>query len=97
MRKIPPFRLVLEPASVESAELSPFKWAESGVGHRHQIGGEPPDLIEGKQPMCGCNKPMTFYGQLDSLNDEFALADAGLICVFVCFDCFETQSVLVTS
>jgi hypothetical protein len=40
---------------------------------------------------------MTFYGQLDSIGDRFNLADCGMIYVFVCFDCFETQSVLETS
>jgi len=39
---------------------------------------------------------MTFYGQLDSINDEFNLADCGLIYVFVCFGCFETKSILQT-
>lgn len=35
---------------------------------------------------------MTFYAQLDSISDEFSLADCGLIFVFVCFDCFKTTS-----
>ena len=35
---------------------------------------------------------MTFYGQLDSLNDEFCLADVGLVFVFVCFDFFEATA-----
>jgi len=35
---------------------------------------------------------MTFYGQLDSINDEFILADCGLVYVFVCFDCFSAQA-----
>ncbi len=26
--------------------------------------------------------------------DEFVLADCGMIYVFVCFDCFETKSIL---
>ncbi|CAN7721300.1 hypothetical protein LJR290_006098 [Variovorax sp. LjRoot290] len=37
---------------------------------------------------------MTFYAQLDSINDEVVLADCGMIYVFVCFDCFETKSIL---
>jgi hypothetical protein len=37
---------------------------------------------------------MSFYGQLDSINDEYDLADCGVISVFVCFDCYETKSVL---
>jgi hypothetical protein len=32
---------------------------------------------------------MTFYGQLDSISDEFILADCGLVYIFVCFDCFS--------
>lgn len=35
---------------------------------------------------------MTFYGQLDSIGDEYVLADCGMIYVFVCFDCFTTKS-----
>jgi hypothetical protein len=37
---------------------------------------------------------MTFYAQLDSINDEFCLADVGMIYVFVCFDCYDTKSIL---
>jgi len=37
---------------------------------------------------------MTFYGQLDSVGDQIALADVGMIYVFVCFNCFETRSIL---
>jgi hypothetical protein len=40
---------------------------------------------------------MTFYGQLDSINDDIALGDCGMIYVFVCFDCFETKSLLQSS
>ncbi len=39
---------------------------------------------------------MSFYGQLDGLPtpSEFDLADAGLILVYVCFDCFEVAAAL---
>ena len=38
---------------------------------------------------------MTFYAQLDSLPaGDFDLADAGLIHVWVCFDCFEVTAML---
>jgi hypothetical protein len=37
---------------------------------------------------------MTFYGQLDSINDEFVIGDVGLVYVFVCFDCLTTKAVL---
>ena len=43
--------------------------------------------------MCSnCHESMTFYGQLDSINDEFILADCGLVYVFVCFGCFTAQA-----
>lgn len=37
---------------------------------------------------------MTFYGRLDSLNDEITLADVGVLLVFVCFDCFEAAAMV---
>jgi hypothetical protein len=39
---------------------------------------------------------MTFYAHLDSLNDDIALGDAGMIYVFVCFDCLEAQAIVQT-
>ena len=93
MAKIPPFRLIAEPMNEAAARLSSFKWAEENIGRRHQLGGEPtflqPSLIP-KCPDCGCE--MTFYGQLDSINDEFVLADCGMVYVFVCFECNTVAS-----
>jgi hypothetical protein len=97
MKTIPPFKLVAQPLNDEAASLPPFKWAGGEVGKRHRLGGEPQFLRKPEIPECSCRKPMTFYGQLDSINDEFVLADCGIIYVFVCFDCFETKSVLQTS
>jgi hypothetical protein len=97
MRPIPPFRLVPEPLDEEATRLPPFRWAGSDIGKRHRIGGKPDFLQESGFPACSCGKKMTFYGQLDSINDEFNLADCGLIHVFVCFDCFETRSILTSS
>jgi hypothetical protein len=37
---------------------------------------------------------MSFYGQLDSINEEFNIADCGLIYVFLCFDCFEAKAIV---
>jgi hypothetical protein len=37
---------------------------------------------------------MTFYGQLDSISDDCALADVGLVYVFVCFTDFQVKAVL---
>jgi hypothetical protein len=96
--KIPPFKLVPQPLSQEAADQPKFKWAgrdSAGreVGTRHKLGGDP-DFLQGPEtPHCpDCKEPMTFYGQLDSINDEFCLADCGIIYVFVCFGCFTTMS-----
>jgi hypothetical protein len=92
-RRIPPFRLVAEPLSPEAAAAAGFEWAPAEIGSRHRIGGEPEDLPGTDAPACPtCGDVMTFYGQLDSIGDDFALADAGLIVVFVCFDCFEAAA-----
>jgi hypothetical protein len=40
---------------------------------------------------------MSFYGQLDSVGDDVALADAGVVHVFVCFDCFNAAARVVST
>lgn len=97
MRDIPPFKLIPEPLTEDARLLPPFKWASTDVGKRHRLGGSPEFLQNPEIPACSCGKDMTFYAQIDSINDEFILADCGLIYVFVCFDCFETKSVLQSS
>ena len=72
----------------EAAALPAFQWAAPEVGTRHQLGGAPSFLQPAEVPNCSkCRSPMTFYGQLDSVNDEVILGDCGLVYVFVCFDC----------
>lgn len=97
MRAIPPFRLPAEPLSEEAPALPPFKWAGRDIGRRHRLGGKPDFIQADDVPACSCGKSMTFHAQLDSINDEFCLADCGMIYVFVCFDCFETRSPLQTA
>lgn len=93
VRDIPPFRLVPEALTEEAAALPPFKWADAEIGSRHGLGGRPTYLQKAEIPACStCGESMTFYGQLDSINDEFILADCGLVYVFVCFDCFTAQA-----
>ncbi|WP_055336426.1 hypothetical protein [Ralstonia solanacearum] len=94
MREIPPFKLVPEPLNDEAAALPPFKWAGDDIGRRHRLGGRPDFIQSPDVPKCSCGKEMSFYAQLDSINDEFVLADCGMIYVFVCFDCLETKSLL---
>lgn len=48
-------------------------------------------------PLCQfCQKPMTFYAQLDAVGpaSEYDIAEAGLIYVFLCFDDFEAQAIV---
>lgn len=99
MKKIPMFRLVPEPTSDEGRQLPRFKWANDEVGRRHQLGGAPSRAIDDDRwPQCpDCQDRMTFYGQLDSINDEFCVADAGVICVFVCLECNEVQAIIDTA
>lgn len=95
MKPIPTFKLVAEPVSPEARDLAlGFKWNKTHQP-RHQIGGTPEHLGEAEWPKCPnrCGK-MTFYGQLDSINDDICIADLGMIQVFLCFDCFETKSIV---
>jgi Domain of unknown function (DUF1963) len=95
MKKIPPFNLVPEPQNDEARNLPKFKWADKEIGTRHQLGGEPHFLQSESWPECPrCREKMTFYGQLDSVNDDICIADCGMIYVFVCLDCYETASMV---
>ncbi len=98
MKDIPEFRLIPEPVTKEAADLVPFRWASPEIGKRHQIGGRPHAMSDGDWPYCSsCERKMRFYGQLDSINDEYCIADCGLIYVFICFECLETKSIVQTS
>ena len=91
--KIPPFKLIPQPLNDEALNLPKFKWAPEEIGNRHQLGGDPIFLQEEEWPDCpSCFKKMTFYAQLDSINDNFIIADCGIIYIFLCFDCNETKS-----
>ncbi len=96
MEKIPEIPLVLNPKTEDAKKVVGFEWNDQ-VGERSKIGGTP-DWQQGEEkPICpspGCGKEMTFYGQFDSVGDSVCLADCGMIYVFVCFDCFETKSIL---
>ena len=72
-----------------------FKWAPAEVGERHRLGGDPEWQQGDETPACRqCGQKMTFYGQLDSIGDDFILADCGLVYVFVCFEDFEAAAVV---
>ncbi len=77
-----------------------FKWAGNDdrgqpVGHRNKLGGTPDWLQKGYEaPSCkACKKTMTFYGQMDSINDNVIIADCGMIYVFICFSCYDAAAI----
>jgi hypothetical protein len=98
MRRLPEFRLVAEPLTADAKAAAGFEWAAPEVGTRHKLGGEP-DLVQaGEYPRCPeCGQSMSFYGQLDSIGDDVALADAGVLLAFVCFDCFTAAAQIESS
>lgn len=93
---VPPFRLTAEPEN-PLANRTGFAHASPEVGRRHRLGGEAAFLTPSEYPTCSDGKSMTFYGQLDSISDDVCLADAGVLMVFVCFDCFEAEAIVGSS
>lgn len=92
-KRIPAFRLKPIPMEEAASNLPGFEWAEDDVGKRHQLGGEPGFIQHDEGPKCPeCGESMTFLAQIDSINDEFCLADCGLVFVFVCFGCVEVKA-----
>ena len=67
------------------------------LGARSKSGGDP-DWIQYPQiPKCrDCKESMTFVAQLDSINNDetYSFGDAGMIYVFMCFDCLTTKSIV---
>ena len=95
--KIPEIKLIPKPESDEARQAVGYRWNEN-AGTRNKLGGKPDWIQSDATPECiDCGKPMTFYGQLDSIGDEFDLADCGILYVFVCFDCYTTKSILQSS
>ncbi len=94
---LPCFNLITKPFDEQAKKLEPFKWADPEIGKRNKIGGIPDGIKEEDFPYCPCcRKRMSFYGQLDSINDDFIIADCGLIAVFICFDCNEVKAEIVS-
>jgi hypothetical protein len=83
----------MSPESDEAREAIGFRRAGEGIGQRHKLGGTPDWIQPPEIPRCSCDREMTFYGQLDSIGDQFVLGDCGMIYVFVCFDCGDVEAV----
>ena len=92
-KTFPEIKLIPQPETDEAKEVFGHKWAEPEIGYRHKLGGNPEWIQDDEWPEC-CQKKMTFFAQLDSVGDDIHLGDCGLIYVFVCFDCFNTKSML---
>ena len=95
MKNIPCFKIKLLPQDNIAKNLPKFLYADKEIGLRSKLGGLP-DFIQGDDwPICQeCKQKMSFYGQLDSLNDEYCIGDCGMIYIFVCFDCLETKAII---
>jgi hypothetical protein len=94
IKNIPEIKLTPTPETAEAREAIGYRWNDEAC-KRHKLGRQPDWIQQPEAPVCEvCKQPMTFYGQLDSIGDDYDLADCGMIYVFVCFDCFTTQGVL---
>jgi uncharacterized protein YwqG len=92
--KIPEIKLTPDPDTVEARHAVGYKWNDE-AGKRHKLGGDPDWIQSDDTPYrSDCQMPMTFYGQLDSIDDDYDLADCGMIYVFVYFNCYTTKSIL---
>ncbi|MDQ2730673.1 MAG: hypothetical protein M3Y56_03355 [Armatimonadota bacterium] len=102
---LPEVRIILErlQPGERAIELDP----PDNIGHRTKLGGEPDFIQPGQKPMCRqCRQTMTFIAQIDSIDglDEYTPAgivhpeenymfgDAGMIYVYLCFECLEAVS-----
>lgn len=91
MKQIPKIKLIAEAETEEAKAALGYQWNKE-AGTRHYIGGTP---SVGPYPSCeSCNELMTFYSQIDSIGEEYDLADCMVIHTYVCFDCFTVTSKL---
>ncbi|MCC9168911.1 hypothetical protein [Pontibacter harenae] len=94
MKEIPEIKLVPVPETDEAKKAVGYQWNDE-AGTRHKLGGKPNRLSMEEYPTCkNCGEIMSFYAQIDSIGDDYDLADCCAIHVFVCFDCFTTESQL---
>lgn len=94
MEKIPEIKLVMTAESEEAKKIIGFKLAREGIGNRSKIGGDPDWIQKPEKIMCACGKEMLFFCQIDSIGEEFSLADAGMLYSFICQYCWVAKSII---
>jgi hypothetical protein len=93
--KIPEIPLKPDPRTPEAKAAVGFEYVGPPIGTRSKIGGVPDWIQSPVDVQCdGCRTAMSFYAQIDSVGDNVILADCGLVYVFVCFDCYESKSIV---
>ena len=91
MKTIPEIKLKLIPKSTDTK--IGFKYADHV--NESKIGGHPDWIQDDETPICpSCKKKMVFFAQLDSINDKIIIGDLGMIYVFYCFECMESDSLV---
>src|ERR1700741_2384407 len=94
MKEIPKIKLIPQTETEEAKQSVGYKWNKV-AGTRHFLGGRPEEEHDHDYPKCNdCKEVMTFYAQIDSIGDNYALADCMVIHTYVCFNCFNVTSQL---
>lgn len=92
--EIPKIKLVPVAEGQEAAAEIGYTWNKI-AGTRHFLGGMPEEAHDYDYPACErCKEKMTFYAQIDSIGENYDLADCMVIHTYVCFNCFEVKSYL---
>ena len=87
-----PLKMVPESAVAKVLIEGGYGWQP---GDENKLGGDPDWIQYDETPDCPeCGEPMEFYGQLDHLGAIEALNGGGMIYVFLCRECYATESVL---
>ena len=92
MKQIPKIKLVPQPETEKQNNAIGYKFNKI-AGTRHFLGGSPEEKHDYDYPACdSCGNVMTFYSQIDSIGENYDLADCMVIHTYVCFDCFTVKS-----
>ena len=103
---LPLRELRIDLRNLESGDTGSLNYPLEETGWRSKLGGKPDWIQSDYTPDCpSCSDPMHFVYQIDSIdhvlrdnwsNGErptYMFGDAGMIYVFFCFECSETESV----